>query len=118
MRVILAAVKIGLAVAVVNAMARTGSVYWSHYQLKDEAQQLAVFGYQTPTNVLHNLTVAKAAELQIPVREEAISVTRDGTITVIQASYEHPLEYFPNQTYPLKLSFSVEGRNLTAQAVK
>lgn len=118
MRFFLAAVRIGIAVAVINAAFRTAVVYWSHYQFKDEAQQLALFGWQTSPDVLHHIAVAKAAELQIPVAEDQVVVTRDGAVTVIQASYQHPLEYFPNHKYPLKLSFSVEGRNLTASTVK
>jgi hypothetical protein len=114
MRVFMSALRIGIAVAVINAAARTGLVYWSYYQFEDAAQQLAVFGRDTNTEVLRSSAYEKAAELLIPIAEDQIVVTRDGPLTHIQASYEHPVEYFPNKTYPLKLSFSVEGRNLTS----
>jgi hypothetical protein len=54
----------------------------------------------------------------IPIVEEQIVVTRDGSKTLIEAKYEHPVEYFPRQKYPLKLSFTVEGLNLTADAIQ
>lgn len=118
MRFFMSALRIGIAVAIINGAVRAGAVYWSFYQFEDAAQQLALFGWQTPPEVLQNATLARAAELQIPITEDQITVTREGSQTLIQAAYEHPLEYFPNRKYPLKLSFKVEGRNLTSSAVK
>jgi hypothetical protein len=118
MRFFMSALRIGIAVAIVNGAVRAGAVYWSFYQLEDAAQQLALFGWQTSPEVLQNATLARAGELQIPITEDQIKVTRDDSKTLIAASYVHPFEYFPNQTYPLKLSFSVEARNLTSSAAK
>ncbi len=114
----MSALRIGIAVAIVNGAVRTAAVYWSYYQFEDAAQQLAIFGWQSPPDVLRSSAHAKASELLIPITEEQINVTRDGARTLIEAKYEQPVEYFPNQRYPLKLSFKVEGRNLTASAVK
>jgi hypothetical protein len=117
MNFIMSAMRIGIAVAIINGAGRTALVYWSFYQFEDAARQLAIYGWQSSPDVLRNSTFTKAAELMIPIAEDQILVTRDGPKTTIEASYEHPLEYFPNQRYPLKLSFSVEGRSLTADAV-
>lgn len=118
MPLLMSALRIGIAVAILNGAFRTAAVYWSFYQFEDAAQQLALFGWQTPLDVLHSTTYARAGELQIPITEEQISVTREGPKTFIQASYEHPVEYFPNRKYPLRLSFRVEGRNLISSAIK
>jgi len=118
MQLFMSALRIGIAVAVINGSARTALVYWSFYQFEDAAQQLAVFGWQTPPDVLRSTALGKANELFIPIGEEQIVVTREGPRTLIQASYEHPVEYFPNRKYPLKLSFSVEGRNVMSGSVK
>ena len=118
MRFVLSALRIGLAVAVLNGAARAALVYWSFYQFEDAAQQLAMFGWQAHPDVLRSTAHSKASELFIPITEEQIVVTREGPTTLIQASYEHPVEYFPNRKYPLKLSFRVEGRNLTSGAIR
>lgn len=118
MRLLMSALRIGIAVAVINGAARTAAVYWSFYQFEDAAQQLAIFGYKSSPEILRSSAYAKAAELLIPIHEEQIVVTRDGPKTLIDVAYEHPVEYFPNQTYPLKLSFSVEGRNLTTASLQ
>jgi hypothetical protein len=113
MRYFMSAVRIGIAVAIINGAGRTAAVYWTYYQFQDAAQQLAILGYQSSTEVLKSNAYIKAAELLVPISEDQIVVTRDGAKTFIQAAYVHPVEYFPNQLYPLKLSFSVEGRNLS-----
>lgn len=118
MRFFKSALRIGIAVAIINGTARTALVYWSYYQFEDAAQQLAVFGWQAPPEVLRSTAFDKASELFIPITEEQIVVTREGPRTMIQASYEHPVEYFPKRTYPLKLSFAVEGRNLVVGATQ
>lgn len=112
MRVVFSAIKVLLAVAVLNGAARVGLVYWNFYQFKDQAQQAALFGSQTPTDVLHNTVIAEAGRLLIPIADDEITVTREGSRTLIQATYVQPVEYFPNRNYPLKLSFSVEGFNV------
>jgi len=110
--------KIGIALAVINGTFRAGAVYWNFYQLEDAAQELAIFGSQSAPEALHKATFARASELEVPITEDQISVTREGSKTRIKAEYEHPVEYFPNRKYPLKLSFSVEGLNVMASTIK
>jgi hypothetical protein len=118
MRFLMTVLKIGIALAIINGTVRAGAVYWNFYQFEDAAQELALFGWQSTPEKLQSATFALASELEIPIAEDQISVTRDGGKTLITAAYEHPVEYFPNRTYPLKLAFSVEGRNLMSTAVK
>ena len=113
MRYLMSALRIAIAVAVVNGAVRTAAVYWSYYQFEDAAQQLAILGWKSSPDMLRTGAFDKAMTLLIPITEEQIVVTRDGQKTFIAASYEHPVEYFPNRQYPLKLSFKVEGVNLS-----
>lgn len=101
--------RVALVVATMNAVARVGFAYWSFFQFKDHAQQTAVFGGQTPTEVLQYAVLEKAHELLLPVTAEQVVITRTGPQTLIRADYEQPVEYFPSRTYPMKFSFAVEG---------
>jgi hypothetical protein len=101
--------RVALTVAVMNGVARVGFAYWSFFQLKDHAQQTAVFGGQTPTDVLQYAVLEKAHELLLPVTAEQVVISRVGPRTLIRADYEQPIEYFPSRTYPMKFSFAVEG---------
>ena len=100
--------KLVIALAILNAAFRGGVVAWDYYELKDEALQLIVFGNNTTTTELHNRILQKAHELDVPLLSENLTVKRDGLRTLVDATYTQPYEYFPNQIYPLRLSFSVD----------
>jgi hypothetical protein len=112
MRSINAFLRIALTVAIINAAARVGFAYWAFFQFKDNAQQAALFGGMTPTDVLQHGVFEKANELMLPVTTDQVVVTRSGPRTLIEANYVQPIEYFPNQKYPMKFSFQVEGFTL------
>ena len=101
--------RIAIALIVVNAVFRAGVVAWDYYELRDEAQQLIVFGAGSSTVDLHNRIMMKAMELQVPLQSENLTVRRDGQRTFVEARYTQPIEYFPNQAYPADLSFAVDA---------
>ena len=107
-------IKIAIAVAAINAAFHAGEAAWRYYQLKDAAQQLIVFGSEEHTTELHNRIVQKASEMEVPLLPENVAVHREGTRTFVDVSYTQPVEYFPNQVYPVDLKFSVEAYSLNA----
>jgi hypothetical protein len=109
MRVVNSVIRVAVAVAILNASARVGFAYWAFYQLRDDAEQAAVFGALQPTSALQAAVLDKANELLLPIEPDQVSVTRNGPKTIIEANYVQPIEYFPNQSYPMKFSFAVEG---------
>ena len=102
-------IKLLIALAILNAVARAAVVAWTYYQFRDEAQHLVVFGADVPPAELKEDVLAKAAELDVPIEGEDIEVSRAGTETFITVSYTHPVELFPRVFYPMPLSFSVEA---------
>jgi hypothetical protein len=116
MRLVNSIIRVAVAVAIVNASARVGFAYWAFYQLRDDAEQTAVFGAKEPTWALQAAVLDKASELFLPVEPEQVSVTRNGFKTVIEANYVQPIEYFPSQIYPMEFSFSVEGFSVAGNA--
>jgi len=101
-------IKIAIALAVINAAFHGGEAAWRYYQFKDATEQLIIFGSQEHTNELHNRILQKAMEMDVPLLPENIIIHREGTRTMVDASYTQPVEYFPNQVYPVDLKFSVE----------
>lgn len=102
-------IKIAIALAVINAAFHAGEAAWRYYQLKDATQQLIIFGSQQQTTELQNRILEKAVELQVPLLPENVNIRREGTRTFVDAAYTQPVEYFPNQIYPVDLKFSVEA---------
>jgi hypothetical protein len=101
--------KLVVVVIILNGLFRTAMVAWDYFQLKDEAQQLALFAGRQSTDELHDRIMAKAQELAVPLQPENLYVTREGGRTVVIANYQQPLEYFPSFVYPMDLSFNVEA---------
>ena len=97
-----------------NAVARAGMVAWRYYQLKDEAQQLVVFGAAVPTSTLKDQILEKADELNVPLDPADIEVRRDQNRTSVEAYYTEDLEYFPSFVYPVDLTLSVESIGVAA----
>jgi hypothetical protein len=102
-------VKLLIVAAILNALARTAGAAWRYYQLRDEAQQLIVFGARNTTAELHNQILTKAEELQVPLEPANLGVRRIQNRTFVDARYTQPVELFPRYTYPFEFSFEVEA---------
>ena len=102
-------IKLLIAAALLNAAARGGMAAFTYYQFKDRAEQLVIFGAKASPNELQNQILETAAELEIPIDPENVTVERDGMRTRAEAAYVQPVEFFPNYTYPINFSFRVEG---------
>jgi hypothetical protein len=98
-----------ITLAILNAAVRMGGAAVSYYQLKDEAQQLIVFGARSTTQDLHQRILLHAEELGIPLAAEDLYVSRDGNRTYVDAYYTQPVEILPNMSVPVQLSFSVDS---------
>ena len=108
------AIKLLIALAILNAAARGAMAAWQHYQLEDEARQLITFGAAASTQALQNAILAKAAELEVPLEPQNVTVRRDGPRTFADAAYTQPVEFFPGFTYPVSFDFSVDALNMRA----
>ena len=102
-------VKLLIATVVINAAARAGIVTMRYYQLREAAQQTVLFGADASPEDLRDRILQQAQALKVPVRPENVLVKRQGGRTWADASYRQSVEYFPNQEYPMDLSFSVEA---------
>ena len=106
--------KLLIVVAIGHAAIRTGQVYWEHYQLEDQAQQLVLFGWRQSPEQLHNEILDFAERTGVPLESEELLVERDGELTTASATYARPIDVLPMYTYTAHMSFDVEGRNVVA----
>lgn len=102
-------IKLLITVAFLNALYRTGVEAMKYYELKDAAYQIALFGGFDSEANLRARVMEKAADLQVPIAPEQVTVRREGMHTSITAEYEQPVELFPRFTRSAKLSFSVSA---------
>jgi hypothetical protein len=101
---------------VLNATYHAGVATWRHFKVRDEAQQLILFGGRVPTSELEEQIAFIAQEVGVPINPEDIIVSREGPRTIAEAYYTMPVELFPRFFYPIDLSFTVEAFALSDAA--
>ena len=100
--------KIVIVVIVLHAMAQAGMVAWTYYRFRDTAQQLITFGPWVPTGELYEQILSTGREFGLPLEVDDVTVERQGSRTTASARYIQQYEFFPNNFYPVELSFQVE----------
>src|SRR4030095_10326943 len=101
-------IKLIIAAALINALARGAMAQWNYYQLKDAAQQLLTFDVDASPDRLESRILDKANELDIPLDADDVNVKRDGLRSSATVLYTQPIEFFPRYVYPMKYSFAVD----------
>jgi hypothetical protein len=104
--------KLLLAALVINAAARGGLAAYRYYQFKDAAQQAVLFGNSESEEELQQIIIDRGLSLSLPVDTDSVTVQRAAGRTWADASYRQPIEFFPNQEYPVKWTFTVEGYSM------
>src|SRR5687768_15274781 len=105
-------IKLLVAALIANAAFRCGSAALTYYQLKDQAQQLLLFGQGQSEMDLARQILDEATKRSVPLREEGLEVRRDGARTVADVQYTQNIEVFPAYFYPVTFSFNVESFGL------
>ena len=105
-----------IVVIILNAIGHVGMAAWRYFQVRDQAQQLILFGANTPTADLEYQIAQIAEEFEVPIAREDIVVTRNGPRTVAEAYFTMPIEVFPRLFYPVDLSFMVEAFSVQGAA--
>ncbi len=91
-------IKLLLAVLVINAAYRVGIVYWDHYQFEDAVQQLAQFSERASEQDIKQQVLELAANRDIPVEEDALTVTRGQRRIDVDGTYTRPVAVAPGYT--------------------
>src|SRR5262245_19267549 len=99
-------IKLVIAAALINALARGAWAQWNYYQLKDGAQQLLTLDVDATPEQLEAAIIDKAMELELPLDPDNVNVRRDGLRSSATVSYTQPIEFFPSYTYPMKFEFA------------
>ena len=105
-------VKILIAAAIINAVARGFFAASSYYELKDDTQQAVTFGGESRTDQIQNQILESAETLKLPVDPDSVEVTRNGLRTTAAVQYTQPVEFFPSYTYPVDFRFTVEAQSV------
>jgi hypothetical protein len=104
--------KLLLAALIANAAVRGGMAAYRYHQFKDAAQQAVLFGNSESEEALQQIIIDRGQALSLPVDADSVTVQRAAGRTWADASYRQPIEFFPNQEYPVEWTFTVEGYSM------
>ena len=99
---------LAIVLATVNGVGRVGHAYLKYYQFRDAAHERLRFSARTSPAALHEQMMEKAGKLEIPIQWDQLVATREGAVTVIEASYIQTVDLLPIYSYPITFQFQVE----------
>lgn len=91
-----------------NALWRVGTAYASFYRFKDSVYEAAI-QEATTEEELRQKIAGLAETYDLPLTEDAITVTRDVHHTTIQGSYKKPVAVLPGYEYPWAFNLDIDA---------
>ena len=107
--------KLVVALLVLNASVRGAMAMWQYYQFKDAAQQVVLFGQRADFEEIQANIVARATELDVPIRPDDVKISRDGTRTIAEGSYVQSVPVLSELPVPGEIHVP-RGRGLARRA--
>jgi hypothetical protein len=107
-------IQITVAALIIIACARGGEAAWRYYEFKDAVEQEIRFGTAKTVSQLLNRVVELAAEYEVGVDAEDVTIEPRPGQTVVSVSYVEPINLVP-VIYTRNQQFSFE---LTVPAVR
>jgi hypothetical protein len=100
-------IKLAIAALVIHAAYQIGSAYWDHYQFTDAVQQVAQFGESEPIAEIKTRVMELAAERNLPIPEDAITVTRQRRRIDVDGAYTREILLAPGYKRPWTFTVDV-----------
>ena len=111
--------KLAVVAALANAALRVGSAYLQFYRFRDATLEAAQYGGDKPVAELRKRVIALASQYDVPLSDEALKIQRtDLRHTIIDGSYEEPVDLFPGYTRPWPFTVHVDVFTIPGATVK
>ncbi len=94
-------IKIFVAAVLLHAVAQGAWASWRYYQFKDAVEQELLFSERTTPEVIQTRVVELAQEYEVPLKEDAVQVSRQGIITRVNAVYTEQVTLVPRLYEPV-----------------
>jgi hypothetical protein len=104
-----ALIKLALVAIVVHAGVKVVPVFWNYIRFRDACEEIAKYSSRKSEAEIQQRVLAKASQMEIALPQDAVQVRKQGTLTLIDASYRAQLEYFPSRFYPYDFAVKVQG---------
>jgi len=101
-------IKLAIAALLANATWHVMSAYLSHYKFRDAVQQTTLFGNDKTVAELEKRILDLAAEYDVPLSADDVTVKRDLRHTITDGSYTRPIDLLPGYSRPWSFTFHVD----------
>jgi hypothetical protein len=98
-------IKLAIVGLVANAAWHVMSAYTSYYKFKDAVQQTTQFGNDKTLEQLKTRVLALAADYDLPVGEDSVTIRRENTQTTVDGSYIKTVDLLPGYSHPWTFEF-------------
>lgn len=107
-------IKIVITLVILTACFQAARYYFNNFQFEDAAQQRLLFETKASDSEVVNILVKLAAEYQLPLQEENISIRMQGQDRVVEMEYTEDVPLIPGVfTYPWKFTPRTSTRMLS-----
>jgi hypothetical protein len=101
-------VKLLVVALIANAGWRVGNAYVSHYKFTDAVEQSVLFRGKRSDDALRERVFELAANFDIPVTDEDLSLRTEDNHTIVEGSYTREIELAPGFVYAWPFSFHID----------
>jgi hypothetical protein len=101
-------IKLAIVALIANASWRLGTAYMSHYKFTDSVHQTTLFRGKQSDEVLRRRIFELAADFDIPVHEEDVTLRTQDHHTIVDGQYIREIELAPGFIYPWSFSFHTD----------
>jgi hypothetical protein len=93
-------IKLAIVALVANAAWHVMSAYMSYYKFKDAVQQTTQFGNDKSIDQLRTRIIALAADYDVPIGDDDLSIKRESQHTIVDGSYSKTIDLLPGYARP------------------
>ena len=109
MRPILTILKLAIVALVANATWHVFSAYAPHYKFQDGVEYAVKYRGEMTDEALHEKILGLAAQFDVPLTPTDLTVTHNGSNTVVDLTYVRPIDLAPGFLYPWRFSARVDA---------
>ena len=101
-------IKLAFVALLANAAWQLFNAYWPYYKFSDAVRVTAQYRGQKTDAQVRERILELAAQYDIPISDENLTVRFDDAHTLVEASYVQPVALAPGYTYPWPFAIQVD----------
>jgi hypothetical protein len=111
-------IKLAFVALLANAAWQLFNAYWPYYKFSDAVRATAQYRGQKTDAQVRERILELAAQFDIPISDDNLTVRLDDTHTIVEAAYVQPVALAPGYTYQWPFSVHVDTIPVTPKRLE